>query len=253
MKLKLNALQQALSLCCLFMAISATAAEPAVSNVVLVHGSFADGSGWRDVADELTKDGFKVAIVQEPETSFAADVSAVQRVVKQMSGPVVLVGHSYGGAVITQAGNDAQVQSLVYIAAFQPDSGEATGPLSQKIPAATKGIAPTPDGYLFVKEDVFASDFAADVPKKTAAFLAQSQVYTAADAFGTPITTAAWRSKPSWAVVSTDDRMINPDLERFMTKRAGSTTIEIKASHAVYVSHPKEVVAVIERAAQSSK
>jgi pimeloyl-ACP methyl ester carboxylesterase len=233
----------------------AYAAPPAgaAQNIALVHGAFADGSGWSDVAEILTKDGYAVTIVQEPETSLADDVKAVQRAVDMQSGPTVLVGHSYGGSVITEAGSDQKVAALVYVAAFQPDAGESTIGLIQKTPPATKGIQPTKDGYFFLDPAVYASDFAVGQSKAKASFMSRSQVMPAGAAFGTPISTPAWKSKPSWAVVATDDRMINPELERFMTKRAGSSTIEIKAGHDVYMSHAKEVAKLIVDAASGTK
>jgi pimeloyl-ACP methyl ester carboxylesterase len=223
-----------------------------VKNIVLVHGYFADGSGWKAVSNILTRDGYKVSVVQEPETSFDDDVNATTRVIDAQDGPTILVGHSYGGAVVSQAGNDAKVVGLVYVAAFQPDTGESAMAVNSKMPAATQAIKATPDGYLYVDPAHFHADFAADLPADTANFMAISQVMPAATSFGAPIKNAAWRAKPSWAVVSTEDRMINPDLERFMTKRAGSETIEIKASHAVYISHAAEVAKLIEKAASSA-
>jgi pimeloyl-ACP methyl ester carboxylesterase len=223
-------------------------AEP-VRNIVLVHGYFADGSGWQAVSNILTRDGYKVSVVQEPELSFEDDVKATTRVIDAQQGPSILVGHSYGGAVVSQAGNDAKVAGLVYVAAFQPDSGESAMVLNKKMPSATKAIKATPDGYLYLDPLQFHADFAADLPADEADFMARSQVMPAAKSFGTPVTTAAWRTKPSWAVVATADRAINPDLERFMTKRAGSKTIEINASHVVYISHPTEVAQLIEQAA----
>jgi pimeloyl-ACP methyl ester carboxylesterase len=242
----------ALALAMVFTAAGAHAAPAgSIKNVVLVHGAFADGSGWQPVAKLLTAKGYNVAIVQEPETSFAEDVKATARTIGLQDGPVVLVGHSYGGAIITEAGNDPKVAALVYVAALQPDTGEAPGALLQKIPAAGKGIKPTPDGFLYLDPAVFAADFAADLPKAQANFMAQSQVFVAAAAFGTPITQAAWKTKPSFAIVATEDRSIIPELERFMTKRANSKTSEIKASHSVYISHPTEVAALIETAAKT--
>jgi pimeloyl-ACP methyl ester carboxylesterase len=236
-----------------FAALGAQAATPApVKNIVLVHGYFADGSGWKAVSDILTRDGYNVSIVQEPETSFADDVKATTRVIDAQDGPSILVGHSYGGAVITQAGNDSKVAGLVYVAAFQPDAGESAATLNSKMPSATKAIKPTADGYLYLDPANFHQDFAADLPAGEASFMARSQVMPNAQSFGTPITTAAWKTKPSWAVVATADRAINPDLERFMTKRAGSKTIEINSSHVAYMSHPAEVAKLIEQAAASS-
>jgi pimeloyl-ACP methyl ester carboxylesterase len=231
---------------------SAWAATPStnIHNVVLVHGAFADGSGWNAVANKLTAKGYSVSIVQVPETSFADDVQATKRVLSLQDGPVVLVGHSYGGAIITEAGNDAKVAALVYVAALQPDTGEVPGALLQKTPAAGNGIKPTSDGFLYIDPAVFATDFAGDLPKSQAALMAHSQVFVAAGALGQPISKAAWRDKPSWAIVATQDRSINPELERFMYQRSKSHTIEVKASHAVYISHPAEVVKSIEEAAK---
>jgi pimeloyl-ACP methyl ester carboxylesterase len=224
-----------------------------VKNIVLVHGYFADGSGWQAVSNILTRDGYKVSVVQEPETSFDEDVKATTRVIDAQDGPSILVGHSYGGAVVTEAGNDEKVAGLVYVAAFQPDTGESPIDLTKKMPPATKAIKATADGHLYFDEAMFHTDFAADVPAAEAKFMAISQVTPAAQSFGVPITQAAWRTKPSWAVVATADRAINPDLERFMTRRAGSTTIEVNSSHVAYMSHPAEVAKLIEQAAAQSR
>ena len=225
-------------------------AHAEVKNVVLVHGAFADGSGWKPVADILQRDGYTVYIVQEPETTFEADVAAT-RLVLDRSGPCVLVGHSYGGMIITEAGVHPAVRSLVYIAGFQPEVGESAADLNGKTPPATTSIAPVGGGFLQVKPDAFPEDFAADVPKALTQFMAISQVPISAEAFGAKATVAAWSKKPSYALVAKEDRMINPDLERFMTGRANSQTIEIPGSHAIFVSHPKEVAALIERAAKA--
>ncbi|MBV8272128.1 MAG: alpha/beta hydrolase [Cupriavidus sp.] len=235
-------------------AFGAYAADAApIKNIVLVHGFFADGSGWEAVAKILMHDGFKVSVVQQPETSFEDDVKATTRVIEAQDGPSILVGHSYGGAVITEAGNHDKVAGLVYVAAFQPDAGESPMDLTKKMPPATKAIKATQDGYLYFDEAMFHADFAADVPAAQASFMAISQVMPAAKAFGVPISKAAWRTKPSWAVVATADRAINPDLERFMTKRAESKTIEIKnSSHVAYMSHPAEVAKLIKQAASQS-
>jgi pimeloyl-ACP methyl ester carboxylesterase len=242
----------ALALAMILGSASANAAPAGhIKDIVLVHGAFADGSGWQPVAKILLAKGYNVSIVQEPETSFADDVKATTRVIDMQEGPVVLVGHSYGGAIITEAGNDAKVAALVYVAALQPDTGEVPGALLQKTPAAGKGIKPTADGFLYIDPTVFAADFAGDLPKAQADFMARSQVFVSAAALGQPITQAAWKTKPSFAIVATEDRSINPDLERFMTKRANSKTSEIKASHAVYISHPTEVAALIEAAAKT--
>lgn len=232
---------------------AAHAAAPAagINNVVLVHGAFADGSGWEPVAALLMRKGYNVSIVQEPETSFADDVKATQRVIDMQTGPVVLVGHSYGGAIITEAGNDPKVGALVYIAALQPDAGEVPGALLQKMPAAGKGIKPTQDGFLYIDPASFAKDFAADLPKAQADFMARSQVFVNGGALGQPIANAAWKNKPTWAMVATQDRSINPELERWMYKRSNSHVTEVKASHAVYISHPAAVVKLIEAAAKT--
>ena len=229
----------------------ASAAQAAVKSVVLVHGAFADGSGWKPVAAILERDGYTVSVVQEPETTFEADVAAT-RLVLDRSGPCVLVGHSYGGMVITEAGVHPSVQSLVYVAAFQPDVGESAAGLNSKTPAASTSIAPVGGGYLQVKPEAFARDFAADVPPALAHFMAISQVPISVEAFGAKATAAPWKTKRSYAVVAKQDRMINPDLERFMTGRAKSETVELAGSHAVYVSHAKDVAALIEKAAKAS-
>ena len=232
-------------------AVAPARAEPA-KNIVIVHGAFADGSGWRRVADILGKDGYTVSIVQEPGTSLADDVAATNRILDRQSGPAVLVGHSYGGAVITEAGNNAHVASLVYVAAFAPDEGEKVGPLLGSIVPAANSIAPTADGYLLVDQAKFPADFAADLPAAEAQFMAISQVPINGSILGTPITAPAWKTKPSYGIVATQDRMINPDLERSMYKRAGAEVTEIKASHAVYISKPNDVARLIERAAKAS-
>lgn len=229
---------------------SAMAAKAgAIKNVVLVHGSFADGSGWRGVADILEKDGYHVSVVQHPETSLDDDIAAVKRVLAMQDGPVVLVGHSYGGVVITGAGSDPKVAALVYIAALAPDEGEAAGQLLQKIPSASTAVTPTADGFLYLDPARFRADFAADLPADLTRFMALSQVMTNGAAFGAKTASPAWKTKPSWAMVATEDRAINPELERFMYQRAGSKTVEVKSSHAAYISHPKETAALIEQAA----
>jgi pimeloyl-ACP methyl ester carboxylesterase len=229
--------------------LSNAATAATTRNIILVHGFFADGSGWRAVSDILTHDGYNVSIVQEPQTSFVDDVKATLRTVDAQNGPSILVGHSYGGAVITEVGNDAKVAGLVYIAAFAPDAGESSIDLAKKIPSASNSIKATADGYLYFDPARFHADFAADVPAAEASFMAKSQVMPAVQAATAPITTAAWKTKPSWALVATADRTVNPELERFMSKRAGSKTIEVKSSHVAYLSHPKEVAHLIEQAA----
>ena len=227
-------------------------AYAAVKTIVLVHGAFADGSGWKPVADILLSHGYSVRVVQEPETSFAADVAATRRVLDK-AGPCVLVGHSYGGMIINEVGTHADVKALVFVAAFEPDVGESVADLSDKMPAAAKSVGPVGDGFLAVDPDAFAADFAADAPKPVARFMAISQVPVAAEAFGAKATVAAWKQKPSYAVISKQDRMINPDLERFMAKRAQSQVIELPGSHAIFLSHAREVAALIERAAKAAK
>jgi len=225
--------------------------QAAVKSVVLVHGAFADGSGWKPVVDILERDGYTIYVAQIPETTFGADVAATKFILDR-SGPCVLVGHSYGGMVITEAGVHASVKSLVYVAAFQPNVGESAVELNGKTPPASNDIAPVGGGFLQVKPQSFPEDFAADIPKSLAHFMAISQVPISMEAFGAKATAAAWSSKPSYAVVAEQDRMINPDLERFMTSRAKSKTTELPGSHAVFISHPKEVAALIEKAANAA-
>jgi pimeloyl-ACP methyl ester carboxylesterase len=232
-------------------AVAPARAEP-VKNVVIVHGAFADGSGWRRVVDILGKDGYAVTVVQEPLTSLADDVAATKRVLDLQQVPTVLVGHSYGGVVITEAGNAPNVAGLVYIAAFIPDQGESALGLLSQTPAASKAIRATKDDFLYLDPAAFPADFAAAVLPAEANFMAHSQAMLAKAGAGAPVTTAAWHQKKSWALVATRDRSINPDLERSMAKRAGSETIDVPASHAVYVSKPKDVARLIERAAKAS-
>ncbi len=226
--------------------------RPKVSNVVLVHGAFADGSGWKAVAALLRRGGYKVSIVQPPLTSLEDDVAATKRILDRQDGPAILVGHSYGGAIITEAGNDPTVAALVYVAAFAPDEGEVLGALLQSAPGASTGIAPTRDGFLFLDPAVFDADFAGDLPKADADFMAVSQMPVAAKVFGTPVTAPAWKAKPSYGIVATQDRIINPDLERSMYKRAHARITEIKGSHVVFISQPRAVADVIERAARDA-
>jgi pimeloyl-ACP methyl ester carboxylesterase len=227
-------------------------AYAAVKTIVLVHGAFADGSGWKPVADILQSHGYSVLVVQEPETSFAADVAATRRVLDK-AGPCVLVGHSYGGMLITETGMHPDVKGLVYVAAFQPDVGESLSDLAGKMRAAARSVGPVGDGFLAVNPYAFPKDFAADVPEPVARFMAISQVPVSFDAFEANATVAAWKQKPSYAVIPMQDRMINPDLERFMTKRAQSQVIELPGSHAIFLSHAPEVAALIEKAATEAK
>jgi len=232
----------------------ANAAEILVS-VVLVHGGFVDGSGWDQVYNILKKDGYSVSIVQNPTTSLADDVAATKRVLSGETKPVILVGHSYGGVVITEAGNDPKVAGLVYIAAFVPDKGESVAALIKNpVPGApVPPILPPQDGYLLLDKAKFAASFAADLPRDKADFMANSQVPWGLDALNGAISEPAWKTKPSWSLVATDDRMIPPPAQQFMSKRAGSTVVEVKGSHAVYVSKPEEVAALIRKAAAGVK
>jgi pimeloyl-ACP methyl ester carboxylesterase len=233
-------------------ALAPARAEP-VKNIVLVHGAFADGAGWRRVAEILGKDGYSVTMVQEPLTSLADDVAATKRVLDMQQGPTLLVGHSYGGVVITEAGNAPDVVGLVYIAAFIPDKGESAVSLLSTAPPANNDMRATKDdSFLYIDPAKFPADFAADLPPAEANFMAHCQAMLAKAAGGAPVTTAAWHQKKSWALVATRDHNINPDLERKMAKRAGSETIEVPASHAVYVSKPEEVARLIDRAAKAS-
>jgi pimeloyl-ACP methyl ester carboxylesterase len=247
------------SLCIVFLSLltcgmlSAQNKEHRVRNIVLVHGAWADGSGWKGVYDILVKDGFNVSIVQEPETSFQDDVTAVKRSLALQDGPSILVAHSYGGAVITEAGTDPSVAGLVYVAAHMPDAGENEADDGKRFPSdlsKSGAIKKTADGFTYLDPVHFHEYFAADLSVEQAAFMARSQVLNAADNFQAVITTPAWRSKPSWMLVAAKDRIINPDLERWYAARAHSHKVEVAgASHSVYVSHPKEVADVIESAA----
>jgi pimeloyl-ACP methyl ester carboxylesterase len=220
-------------------------------NVVLVHGGFVDGSGWEGVYKILRKDGYTVSVVQNPTLSLADDVTATRRIVAAQDGPVVLVGHSYGGVVITEAGNDPKVARLVYIAAFAPDSGESVSTIIKDPPpgAPVPPILPPQDGYLFLDKAKFHASFAADVDSERAAFMADSQVPWGVDALSGSISEPAWKTKPSWYLVATDDKMIPPAAQRFMSKRAGSIVVEVAGSHAIYVSQPNAVAELIEQAA----
>ncbi len=231
----------------------ATAAPPTgIKNVVLVHGAFADGSGWEAVAKILEKDGYTVSIAQPPETSYAEDVKYTKAAVDAMDGPVVIVGHSYGGSIITEAGNDPKVSALVYIAAFALDEGESCASIEQALPQASKAFKPDSNGNWWIEKDQFAADFAADVPPSVSHFMAQSQVPISTDSFTHKVTSPAWKTKPTWYMVATADRSINPDQERMMAKRANAKTIEVEASHVAYMSHPKDTAQLIEEAATST-
>jgi pimeloyl-ACP methyl ester carboxylesterase len=226
-----------------------------MNNIVLVHGGFVDGSGWEGVYQILKEDGYNVSIVQNPTISLEDDVAVTKRILAAQDGPVILVGHSYGGAVITEAGNDPKVAGLVYITAFAPDKGESVASLIKNPPpgAPVPPILPPQDGYLFLDRAKFAASFAADVDAEKAAFMADSQVPWGVEALSGKISEPAWKTKPSWYLIVTDDKMIPPDAQRFMSKRAGSTVAEVKGSHAIYVSQPKPVAALVEQAAKSVK
>ena len=229
--------------------------DSAAKNVVLVHGGFVDASGWEGVYRVLRRDGFAVSVVQNPTISLADDVAATRRVVAAQDGPVILVGHSYGGAVITEAGNDPKVVGLVYIAAFAPDRGESVSSLIKDPPpgAPVPPILPPDNGYLLLDKGKFAASFAADVEPELAAFMADAQVPWGVEALSGTISEPAWRSKPTWYLVSTEDRMIPPPAQRFMSTRAGATVVEVAGSHAIYVSQPTAVANLIATAAKESR
>jgi len=233
--------------------IMASGSEQGTPTVVLVHGGFVDGSGWEGVYTILKKDGYSASIVQNPTISLADDVAATRRIVEAQNGPVILVGHSYGGVVVTEAGNHPKVAALVYIAAFAPATGESVSTLIKDPPpgAPVPPILPPQDGYLFLDKAKFHAAFAADVDVEKAAFMADSQVPWGVGALSGAISEPAWKSKPSWYVVATDDKMIPPLAQRFMSKRAGSTVIEAPGSHAIYVSQPDAVATLIEMAANA--
>jgi pimeloyl-ACP methyl ester carboxylesterase len=229
--------------------------NPTEITLVLVHGGFVDGSGWEGVYQILKKDGYRVAIVQNPTISLADDVAATKRIVHTQNGPALLVGHSYGGAVITEAGTDPKVVGLVYIAAFAPDTGESVSTLIANPPpgAPVPPILPPQDGYLFLDKAKFPASFAADVDEAKAAFMADSQVPWGVEALGGTISEPAWKTRPSWYLVTTDDKMIPPPAQRFMSQRAGATVVEVAGSHAIYVSQPKAVAELIETAVNGVK
>jgi pimeloyl-ACP methyl ester carboxylesterase len=231
-----------------------TASAATAISIVLVHGGFVDGSGWQGVYKILKKDGYRVSIVQNPTISLEDDVAVTKRVLAAQPGPVIIVGHSYGGVVITEAGNDPKVVGLVYITAFAPDKGESVSALIKDPPpgAPVPPILPPQEGFLFLDNAKFAASFAADVDANTAQFMADSQVPWGVAALGGTISEPAWRSKPSWYLIATEDRMIPPPAQHFMSKRAGSSVVEVKGSHAIYVSQPSAVAALIEKAALES-
>jgi pimeloyl-ACP methyl ester carboxylesterase len=220
-----------------------------IKNVVLVHGAFADGSGWAPVASILKSNGYKVSVAQPPETSYADDQKCTKAAIDAMDGPVVLVGHSYGGSIITEAGNHPMVKALVYIAAFALDEGESCASIEQDVPQASQAFKPDSNGNWWIEEAQFVADFAADIPREQAEFMAISQVPISTDAFTHKVTNPAWKHKPTFYMVAAEDRSINPIQERMMAKRANAKTVEVKASHVAYMAFPKEAAALIEEAA----
>ena len=236
-------------------ALDAAAAGPAptgIKNVILVHGAFADGSGWDAVVKILEKDGYTVSVAQPPETSYADDQKYTKAAIDAMGGPVVLVGHSYGGSIITEAGNHPNVAALVYIAAFALDEGESCASIEQALPQASKAFKSDANGNWWIDEAHFAADFAADIPRDEAEFMAISQVPISTDSFTHKVTNPAWKTKPTFYMVASSDRSINPIQERMMAKRANAKTVEVNASHVAYMSHPKEAAKLIEEAASSA-
>src|SRR5436190_14131999 len=231
--------------------MSQAKASEGVKNVLLIHGGFVDGPGWQGVYGLLKKDGYNVSIVQNPTTSLADDVAVTRRMLAAQDGPAILVGHSYGGVVVTEAGNDSKVAGLVYVAAFAPDKGESVDVLIKNPPpgAPVPPILPPQNGYLFLDKAKFAASFAADVDAEKAAFMADSQVPWGVGALGGAISEPAWKTKPSWYLVTTEDKMIPPAAQHFMSERARATVVEEQGSHAIYVSKPEAVAALIERAA----
>jgi pimeloyl-ACP methyl ester carboxylesterase len=234
------------------MNIAAAAPPTGIRNVVLVHGAFADGSGWESVAKILERDGYTVSVAQPPETSYAEDQKYTKAAIDAMGGPVVLVGHSYGGSIISEAGNDPNVAALVYIAAFALDEGDSCASIEQARPQASKAFKADSNGNWWIEREHFAADFAADVPPAESHYMAISQVPISTDAFTHKVTSPAWKTKPTWYMVATADRSINPDQERMMAKRANAKTVEVNASHVAYMSHPKETAKLIEEAASST-
>src|SRR5271154_1581145 len=229
-----------------------SAAPTGIKNVVLVHGAFADGSGWEAVARILEKDGYKVSVAQEPETSYADDQKYTKAAIDAMGGPVVLVGHSYGGAVITEAGNNPNVKALVYIAAFALDEGESCADIEQAVPQASKAFTSDSNGLWWIDQAHFVADFAADIPRDEAEFMAISQVPISTDAFTHKVKNPAWKHKPTFYMVATEDRAINPEQERMMAKRAKAKTVEVKSSHVAFMSFPKETAKLIQEAAATA-
>src|SRR6202050_4736749 len=232
--------------------VAAAPPPTGVKNVVLVHGAFADGSGWEAVAKILEKDGYTVSVAQPPETSYADDQKYTKAAIDAMGGPVVLVGHSYGGSIISEAGNDPNVAALVYIAAFALDEGESCASIEQALPQASKAFKPDSNGNWWIEQEHFAADFGADVPPAVSHFMAISQVPISTDSFTHKVTNPAWKNKPTSYMVPSSDRSINPQQERMMAKRANAKTVEVNASHVAYMSHPKEAAKLIEEAATSA-
>lgn len=252
--MKLNKVTLAVGILLATAGGAAQAQSQPVQNIVLVHGAFVGGAGWRPVYDQLTHDGYNVTLVQEPLTSFSQDVAATRRVIEQQNGPVILVGHSYGGAIISEAGNDSKVTGLVYIAAHALDNGETEASNGKKYPNSAHPFVKSSDGYLTITPEYYHSDFAADLPVAQADFEAHAQMPTNAAVFTANIPHPAWKSKPSWYMVAKADKIISPDLERIYAKRAHSHTVEIAgASHSVYQSHPDDVAKLIEQAAQHAQ
>src|SRR5271156_2268566 len=231
---------------------TAVAAPTGIHNVLLVHGAFADGSGWEAVAKLLEKDGYTVSVLQEPETSYADDQKFAKAALDAMDGSAVIVGHSYGGAAITEAANHPKVKALVYIAAFALDVGESCASIEQAVPQASKAFKPDANGNWWIEQDQFVADFAADIPPAQAHFMAIAQVPISTDSFTHKVTNPAWKNKPTWYMVASSDRSINPIQERMMAKRANAKTVEVNASHVAYMSHPKEAAKLIEEAATSA-
>jgi pimeloyl-ACP methyl ester carboxylesterase len=232
--------------------VAASSSPTGIKNVVLVHGAFADGSGWEAVAKILEKDGYMVSVAQPPETSYADDQKYTKAAIDAMSSPVVLVGHSYGGSIISEAGNDPNVAALVYIAAFALDEGDSCASIEQALPQASKAFKPDSNGNWWIDAAHFAADFAGDIPPAESHYMAISQVPISTDSFTHQVTSPAWKTKPTWYMVATADRSINPDQERMMAKRANAKTVEVNASHVAYMSHPKETAKLIEEAATSA-
>jgi pimeloyl-ACP methyl ester carboxylesterase len=245
-------LASALSSGTLQTAAAQSESKTGIKNVVLVHGAFADGSGWKAVAELLEKDGYAVSVAQPPETSYADDQKYTKAAIDAMNGPVVLVGHSYGGSIITEAGNDPNVAALVYIAAFALDEGESCASIEQAVPQASKAFKPDTNGNWWIDQAHFVADFAADIPATEAHFMAIAQVPISTDAFTHKVTSPAWKAKPTGYMVATADRSINPEQERMMAKRANAKTVEVNASHVAYMSYPKETTKLIEEIASSA-